>query len=172
MSSPQQQSRSGTLTPPSTATNGTNITRADFQRWAHEDRNHAQADDTRREREERRRFKKEQMELYRTRGVGYKEAAKQSMQLAKSMVQHHKEECAESAASLRADEDALRKKRTELQKKWADHGYELTQQYTIKSAQNNMRSLKAQNAGIVNGMHTKRDHFKQIVESQRAAAAE
>jgi hypothetical protein len=29
-------SRAGTLSPPSTATNGTNITRADFQRWAHE----------------------------------------------------------------------------------------------------------------------------------------
>ena len=66
----------------------------------------------------------------------------------------------------------MRKKRTELQKKWADHGYELTQQYTIKAAQNNMRSLKAQNAGIVNGMHSKREDNKQVVESQRAAAAE
>ena len=96
-------SRVGTLTPPSTATNGTNITRADFQRWAHEDRNHAQADDTRREREERRRFREEQKELYRTRGVGYKEAGKQSLQEAKAQVQKHKATNAESATSLRKD---------------------------------------------------------------------
>ena len=55
----------------------------------------------------------------------------------------------------------------EQQKKWADHGYELTQQYTIKAAQNNMRSLKAQNAGIVNGMHAKRQDHETIVEAQR-----
>ena len=60
--------RSGTLTPPSTATNGANITRADFQRWAHEDRNHSQADMTRSERDERRRFKAQQKELFRQRG--------------------------------------------------------------------------------------------------------
>lgn len=64
----------------------------------------------------------------------------------------------------------MRKRRQEQQKKWADHGYELTQQYTIKSAQNNMRSLKAQNAGIVNGMHSKRQDHQHIVESQRQAA--
>ena len=56
----------------------------------------------------------------------------------------------------------MRKRRMEQQKKWADHGYELTQQYTIKAAQNNMRSLKAQNAGIVNGMHAKREDNKQV----------
>jgi len=163
-------SRAGTLSPPSTATNGTNITRADFQRWAHEDRNHAQADDTRKEREERRRFKLEQKELYRTRGVHYKDQQKSQMSTAANEVQGAREQNAQLGSSIRDEEEKMRKRRMEQQKKWADHGYELTQQYTIKAAQNNMRSLKAQNAGIVNGMHAKREDNKQIVESQRAAA--
>ena len=66
----------------------------------------------------------------------------------------------------------MRQKRTEQQMKWADHGYELTQQFTIKAAQNNMRSLKAQNAGIVSGIHAKKADRIALVESQRAAAAE
>jgi len=162
--------RSGTLAPPSTATNGTNITRADFQRWAHEDRNHAQADMTRTEREERRRFKREQKELFRSRGEKIKEAQKQQMQEAAAEVTGHKQENSSLGSTLREDEEKMRRRRLEQQQKWADHGYELTQQYTIKAAQNNMRSLKAQNAGIVTGMHAKRQDRQHVVESQRSAA--
>jgi len=163
-------SRAGTLSPPYTSTNGSAITRADFQRWAHEDRNHAQADATRQEREKRLRFKQEQKELMRSRGAAIKDAQKAQMQTAASMVHEHREENAQLGSTLRTDEDRLRKRRTDQQKKWADHGYELTQQYTIKAAQNNMRSLKAQNAGVVNGMHAKRQEHQQIIESQRQAA--
>ena len=145
--------RSGTLAPPSTATNGSNITRADFQRWAHEDRNHAQANDTRRERDERRRFKAEQKESLRMRGQQLKEMQKEQMSTTAERVATHKQGNSALGSTLREDEDRMRKRRAEQQKKWADHGYELTQQYTIKAAQNNIRSLKAQNAGIVNGMH-------------------
>ena len=148
--------RTGTLSPPSTATNGANITRADFQRWAHEDRNHAQGDMTRTEREERRRFKSEQKELFRSRGAALKDAQKLQMTEAASQVATHRSGNASIGSTLREAEDNMRKRRSEQQKKWADHGYELTQQYTIKAAQNNMRSLKAQNAGIVNNMHSKR----------------
>ena len=154
--------RSGTLAPPSTATNGTNITRADFQRWAHEDRNHAQADMTRTEREERRRFKREQKELFRSRGEKIKEAQKQQMQEAAAEVTGHKQENSSLGSTLREDEEKMRRRRLEQQQKWADHGYELTQQYTIKAAQNNMRSLKAQNAGIVTGMHAKRQDRQHV----------
>jgi len=165
--------RSGTLTPPSTCTNGTNITRADFQRWAHEDRNHAQADMTRTERDERRRFKQEQKELFRSRGASLKDAQKTQMEDAAKKVQEHKGVVnAEIGSRLRAEEETMRQSRDMQKKKWADHGYELTQQYTIKAAQNNMRSLKAQNAGIVNGMHAKREERKEIVEAQREAAQE
>ena len=153
----QTPSRAGTLAPPSTATNGTNITRADFQRWAHEDRNHAQADDTRREKEERRRFKAEQRELYRSRGATSKEQQKVQMKVAVACVQEAKDDKGVVGASTREEEDKMRKRRADQQKRWADHGYELTQQYNIKAAQNNMRSLKAQNAGVVNGMHAKRE---------------
>ena len=155
-------SRAGTLSPPYTSTNGSAITRADFQRWAHEDRNHAQADATRQEREKRLRFKQEQKELMRSRGAAIKDAQKAQMQTAASMVHEHREENAQLGSTLRTDEDRLRKRRTDQQKKWADHGYELTQQYTIKAAQNNMRSLKAQNAGVVNGMHAKRQEHQQV----------
>jgi len=160
----------GTLSPPHTSTNGSSITRADFQRWAHEDRNHSQADNTRMEREERRRFKREQKELIRSRGAASKVAQKEQMQFASKCVESHRQENAEVGSMLRTDEATLRKRRTEQQKKWADHGYELTQQYTIKAAQNNMRSLKAQNAGVVNGMHAKRQEHQTIIESQRQAA--
>lgn len=126
------------------------------------DRNHAQADDTRKEREERRRFKLEQKELYRTRGVHYKDQQKSQMSTAANEVQGAREQNAQLGSSIRDEEEKMRKRRMEQQKKWADHGYELTQQYTIKAAQNNMRSLKAQNAGIVNGMHAKREDNKQV----------
>ena len=148
--------RSGTLAPPSTATNGANITRADFQRWAHEDRNHAQADATRSEREERRRFKQAQKELFRSRGAAIKEQHKEQMQEAIARVNEHKQEAQAGGTTLREESARMKARRIEQSKKWADHGYELTQQYTIKAAQNNMRSLKAQNAGIVNGMHAKK----------------
>jgi len=164
--------RSGTLAPPSTCTNGSNITRADFQRWAHEDRNHAQADMTRTEREERRRFKQEQKELQRSRGASQKDKQKVQMQDAAAQVQNHRQDNAGVGMTLREEEDRMRKRRQEQSKKWADHGYELTQQYTIKAAQNNMRSLKAQNAGVVNGMVAKRQDRQQIVEAQREAAHE
>jgi len=164
--------RSGTLEPPSTATNGQNITRADFQRWAHEDRNHAQADMTRNEREDRRKFKQAQKELFRSRGAAAKEAQKEQLHEAQKEVAAAKEEKAAIGVSLREQEEGIRKRRTEQQKKWADHGYELTQQYTIKAAQNNMRSLKAQNAGIVSSMLSKRSERQNIVESQRQAAHE
>ena len=135
--------------------------------FASADRNHAQADDTRREREERRRFKLEQKELYRTRGAAYKDAQKAQLTTALSEVQSSREANAQLGSSIREEEEKMRKRRAEQQKKWADHGYELTQQYTIKAAQNNMRSLKAQNAGIVNGMHAKREDNKQVSEQSR-----
>jgi len=165
--------RSGTLSPPSTCTNGANITRADFQRWAHEDRNHAQADMTRTEREERRRFKQDQKELFRSRGSALKTQRKQQMEEAAKAMQEQKGVVnAEIGQTMRNEAETLRQHRDMQKKKWADHGYELTQQYTIKAAQNNMRSLKAQNAGIVNGMHAKREERKEIVEAQRQAAQE
>ena len=99
--------RSGTLTPPSTATNGTNITRADFQRWAHEDRNHAQADMTRTEREERRRFKQEQKELFRSRGVALKEAQKKQMEKTLETVNSHRAENKNTASQIRDDEKKM-----------------------------------------------------------------
>jgi len=163
-------SRAGTLSPPSTVTNGTNITRADYQRWAHEDRNHSSADTTRREKEERKKFKEEEKERWRNRGNALQKEYKEQMTETANKVQKHKEMNGQLGSSLRNQEEALRKTRTEQQKKWADHGYELTQTYTIKAAQNNMRSLKAQNAGIVNGMHAKRQDHETIVEAQRQQA--
>ena len=94
------------------------------------------------------------------------------MTQAATEVQTAREAAAQLGASIREDEDKLRKKRAEQQKKWADHGYELTQQYTIKAAQNNMRSLKAQNAGIVNGMHAKREDNKQVRMPRRRGSEE
>ena len=94
------------------------------------------------------------------------------MTQAATEVQTVREAAAQLGASIREDEDKLRKKRAEQQKKWADHGYELTQQYTIKAAQNNMRSLKAQNAGIVNGMHAKREDNKQVRMPRRRGSEE
>ena len=164
--------RVNTLSPPSTVTNGTHITRADYQRWAHEDRNHSTADMTRIEREERRKFRQEEKERWRQRGGQLREGCKQQVSTMAEKVQKHKEGNAEIGLSLREREAALRKTRSEQQKKWADHGYELTQTYTIKAAQNNMRSLKAQNAGIVNGMHAKRQDHETIVEAQRQQAQE
>ena len=164
--------RSGTLTPPSTATNGTNITRADFQRWAHEDRNHAQADMTRTEREERRRFKQEQKELFRSRGVALKEAQKKQMEKTLETVNSHRAENKNTASQIRDDEKKMSERKKEQQLKWANHGYELTQQYTIKAAQSNMRSLKAQNAGIVTGMNAKkadRQHVRSAAFTHRTA---
>lgn len=110
--------------------------------------------------------------MYRTRGSAYKEQQKIQMTQAATEVQTAREAAAQLGASIREDEDKLRKKRAEQQKKWADHGYELTQQYTIKAAQNNMRSLKAQNAGIVNGMHAKREDNKQVRMPRRRGSEE
>ena len=165
-------SRSGTLTPPSTATNGNHITRADYQRWAHEDRNHTAAETTRLEKEERKKFRLAEKERWRSQGVGIKSKQKEQLVAAKGEVEKHKTNNAAVGSQLRERADHLSKTRTEQQKKWADHGYELTQQYTIKAAQNNMRSLKAQNAGIVNSMHAKRQDHETIVEAQRQQAQE
>jgi len=163
-------SRSGMLSPPSTVTNGTHITRADYQRWAHEDRNHSSAATTRREKEERKKFREEEKERWKNRGNALSKEYKEQMEQTASRVQKHKEGNSQIGLSTRQQEEALRKTRQEQQKKWADHGYELTQTYTIKAAQNNMRSLKAQNAGIVNGMHAKRQDHETIVEAQRQQA--
>ena len=163
-------SRVGTLTPASTVTNGTNITRADYQRWAHEDRNHSTAETHRREREERKKFKLEEKMRWKSHGNALSKEYKEQMGETARQVQKAKEHAGAVGSSIRQHEEQLRKQRTELQNKWKDHGYELTQTYTIKAAQNNMRSLKAQNAGIVNGMHAKRQDHETIVEAQRQQA--
>ena len=164
--------RLNSLTPASTATNGTNITRADFQRWAHEDRNHSTATTTREEREQRRKFRLEEKERWRKRGDGLRVQQKQQLVETATEVARSKELNAGIGQNLRTRNEDLKKMRGEQQKKWADHGYELTQTYTIKAAQNNMRSLKAQNAGIVNSMHAKRADHETIVEAQRQQAQE
>jgi len=164
--------RANTLSPPSTATNGQNITRADYQRWAHEDRNHSTASTTRNEREERRKFRLAEKERWRSHGTDLRSHQKQQMVETSEQVQRSKEFNAGIGQNLRHRQESLRQTREAQQKKWADHGYELTQTYTIKAAQNNMRSLKAQNAGIVNGMHAKRADHETIVEAQRQQAQE
>ena len=172
VSSGLTSTRTGSLTPAATATNGTNITRADYQRWAHEDRNHTSAATTRREKEERKKFKLAEKERWRTGGATLKAVQKEQMTTTKEEVEKHKMNNAAVGGQLRDRGAFLKKAREDNTKKWADHGYELTQQYTIKAAQNNMRSLKAQNAGIVNGMHAKRQDHETIVEAQRQQAQE
>ena len=175
MTSPMRSSttsRVNSLSPPATVTNGLHITRADYQRWAHEDRNHSSADTTRREKEERRRFREAEKQRWKSRGIALQEAAKLQATQTAAKVAKHKERNGQLGLSTRQQEDALRKQRQEQIRQWTDYGYELTQQYTIKAAQNNMRSLKAQNAGIVNGMQTKRQARETIVDAQRQSAQE
>ena len=80
-------------------------------------------------------------------------------------VNSHRAENKNTASQIRDDEKKMSERKKEQQLKWANHGYELTQQYTIKAAQSNMRSLKAQNAGIVTGMNAKkadRQHVRSL----------
>ena len=60
------------------------------------------------------------------------------MTQAATEVQTAREAAAQLGASIREDEDKPQEARRAAEEV-ADHGYELTQQYTIKAAQNNMR---------------------------------
>jgi len=160
------------LYPPTTVTAADHMTRADYHRWLHEENNYEAANETRAERQDRRRFRGQQEAAAKRYGKELAEQRKLQQVANSASREEVREQAAAVAADMRLDNEAMRAERQAQQKDWQAHGRQLREQYSLSHTKAKKHEQLKTKAAVVRQIKEDISLLEQYVRDQKTDLAE